>query len=220
VSENYNFGVDYSQFLTEVTPYASGVPEFVAINAVRNAVIEFCRKTHYWQEDLDPASGTAKVPNYPVDTPPNTVLVDIVGAWYNGTLLVPKSIDELSQIYRTLDWRTIDGNPAYYTRVIEPEIILVPYPTASLPNALTMRVALAPTRNSTYVDSALYEHYVEEIGFGARARLYSMTGQPFANDADAKTYALKFRVAMDKARIRTSKSNTRGSQRVEFVRTV
>jgi hypothetical protein len=192
----------------------------VAINAVRSAVIEFCRKTRYWQEDLDPVTGAANVPNYPVDTPPNTVVVDLVEAWYNGNLLIPKSMDELARIYRTLDWRTMAGNPAYYTRVIEPEIILVPYPVEAIPNALTMRVALAPTRNSTYVDSALYEHYVEQIGFGARARLYSMSGQPFADETAAKKYALLFRVACDNARIRADKSLTRSMTRVEFVRSV
>ncbi|TDN70412.1 hypothetical protein [Paraburkholderia sp. BL10I2N1] len=220
MSETYGFAVPFDNFLTEVTPYIPDVPEFVAINAIRNAVIEFCRRTRYWQQDLDPVTGVINVSNYEIDTPPNTVVVDVVEAWYNNVLLIPKSIDQLAYIYRTLDWRTLQGNPAYYTRIIEPELLLVPYPVSTLSNALTMRVALAPARSSTTVDSALYEHYLEEIAQGARARLYATHNQPYSDEKAAALYARLFRTAMDKAKIKVDKSLTRTSDRVEFQRFV
>jgi hypothetical protein len=220
MTEIYNRTVPYDDFLAEVLPYVQDVPEFVATNAVKNAVIEFCRKTRYWQKDLAPLSAEANVANYPIETPEGTVLVDIVQAWYNGKLLVPKSIDALTRIYRTLDYRTLAGSPAYFTRVIEPEILLVPYPVEALENAVTLRAALAPTRDSTGADSSIFEHYLEDIAAGARGRLYSMHGQPFSDPQGALTYERKFRVACDKARIRADKSLTRDSTVVEFQRIV
>lgn len=220
MTEIYNRTIPYEDFLTEVLPYVQEVPEFVASNAVRNAVIEFCRKTRYWQRDLAPLTVEANVPNYPIETPEGTVLVDVVQAWYGGKLLVPKSIDALTRIYRTLDYRTLSGSPAYFTRVIEPEILLVPKPDQSLDAAVTLRAALAPTRDSTSVDSAIFEHHVEDIAAGARGRLYSMRGQPFSDAQGALTYERKFRVACDKARISVEKSLTRDSTVVEFQRIV
>lgn len=217
MSEDYNFEVTYDQFLTEVTPYVADVPEFIAINAVRSAVIEFCRRSRYYQRDLDPVTGIVNIPNYEIDSPEDTVVVDVVQAWYNGVLLIPKSMDELAKIYRTLDWRTLSGNPAYYTRIIEPELLLVPYPVSTLANALTMRVALAPTRASTAVDSTLYEHHIETIGYGARARLKATQGQPYSDPKGAQFYEQMFRANTTKARISVDKSLTRTSNQIEFL---
>ena len=49
--------VSYEVFLPEVMPYVHDVPEIVAVQAIRNACIEFCEKTHYLQEKLYAISG-------------------------------------------------------------------------------------------------------------------------------------------------------------------
>jgi len=216
VSETYGFTVPYDNFLPEVLPFVPDVPEFVAINSVRNACIEFCKKTRFLQADADPQTGVNNVASYLVETPPNTEFVDVIQAWYNNVLLIPKSPDELSRIYRSLDWRTLQGNPAYITRLIVPEVILVPYPVLTLPNALTMRIAVAPTRASTTVDSSLFEHYLEEIAHGAKARLYGTPGQPYSDPAAALQMQARFRLDIADARRKVEKGLGRASTRIEF----
>ena len=49
--------ISYEVFLPEVMPFVRDVPEIVAVQAIRNAVIEFCEETHYMQENLDPMPG-------------------------------------------------------------------------------------------------------------------------------------------------------------------
>ena len=39
--------VSYEVFLPEVMPYVHDVPEIVAVQAIRNACIEFCEETQY-----------------------------------------------------------------------------------------------------------------------------------------------------------------------------
>jgi hypothetical protein len=216
MSEQYGYTVAYDKFLTEVMPFVPNVPEFVAINAIRNACIEFCTETRYVQVDHDPLTGVKDIPNYQIDTPDDTAFVDVIEGWYNNVLLIPKSVDELSSIYRTLDWRTLDGNPAYITRVIQPEIILVPMPNATLPNALTLRIALAPTRDSMTVDQKVWEHYAETIGKGARARLYMTPGQPYSNPGMGMQVRREFTLEMSRARRKMEKGLGRADLRIQF----
>ena len=59
--------VSYEVFLPEVMPYVHDVPEIVAVQAIRNACIEFCEETHYLQENLDPITGQENVGEYYLD---------------------------------------------------------------------------------------------------------------------------------------------------------
>jgi hypothetical protein len=217
VSEQYGYTVGYEKFLNEVLPFVPAVPEFVAINAIRNAAIEFCNETRYVQVDTDPFTGVKGIPNYQIDTPTDTAFLDVIQGWYNGSLLIPKSVDELSSIYRSLNWQTIDGMPAYITRVIQPEIVLVPMPNATLPNALTLRIALSPTRDSTTIDARVWEHYAETIGKGARARLYTTPGQPYTNPGLGLQLKREFTLEMARARRKTEKGLGRADVRIQYI---
>lgn len=216
MSEQYGTTVGYDKFLNEVLPFVPNVPEFIAVNAVRNAAIEFCNKTRYVQVDADPLTCVANVPNYQVDTPADTAFLDVLQCWYNNVLLIPKSVDELSSIYRSLDWRTLSGNPAYITRVIQPEIVLVPMPVLTLPNALTLRIALSPTRDSTTIWDRVWEHYAETVGKGARARLLMTPGQPYSNPQMGMALKTEFNREMSEARRKVEKGLGRSDIRIQF----
>lgn len=209
--------VPYGAFLREVMPYVQDVAEFVAENAIRNAVIEFCDKTLYIQHDLDPITSMVNVANYELDVPHGTRFVDVVQGYYNGVLLIPKSIDELVSIYRNVDFRQLAGNPAYITRVVEPIIQLVPYPIVSLTSTLALRIALSPLRDSEECPSRIYEHYVELIGYGARARLYNTVGQTYYDPKSAQEMQRLFLDGIGNARRKAERSLGRGSQRVQFI---
>ena len=221
MSQAYGFTVPYENFLPEVMQFVPNVADIIAVNAIRNACIEFCEKTRYLQLDIPYISLVAGKASYPIVTPDGTKFVLPEVTYFNDVLLIPKSSDELASIYRMADWRKVQGNPAYVTRLIAPEILLTPYPVAvTSTDFLRCRVSIAPTRDSTEIDSEIYEQFLEVISFGARARLYGTPQQSYYDKTAAEQYARMFKNGIGEARQRVVKGLSRDSVRAEFQRWV
>lgn len=212
--------VSYDVFLPEVIQYVKDVPEIVAIQAVRNATIQFCEETRVLQSNLDPMTGVATVSEYEMIPCKNHKIVDIMEAWYGDQLLIPKAVEELTRIYRTSNWNDLDGNPYYYFRNRTQQITLVPTPKVTVQAQIKLRVALAPTRAATTVDEELYERYLEYIAIGARARLYDTPNQPYYEPKSAQLYLKRFNDGMAEVRTRVAKGLTRASVQIEYQRFV
>jgi len=212
--------VSLEQFLPEVMQYVPDVPEIIALDAIRNAAIEFCERTRYLQADLSPVPLVANQAEYIVPVPAYMKFVDIVEAYVDNVLLIPRASEEIARVYRHTDWRTAEGQPYYITRITYPKVQLVPYFTEVNGQTLNMRVALAPTRDASEVDQELYEQFLEYIAFGARGRLYGTPKQPYFDRTAASDYMRMFRHGINEVRTRVNKGLTRTSNRVEFQRFV
>ena len=211
--------VSYEVFLPEVLPYVQDVPDTVAVQAIRNACIEFCTETHYLQENLDPITGQEDVGEYDLDAnDSNYKVVEIMQAYYGDQLLIPKAQEELNQIYRTSNWEDLKGNPYYYYRPRVSVMRLVTKPILTEANKLKVKAAIAPSRASTTVDSELFEVFLEYIAHGARARLYNTPNQPYYDPRTAMEYTKRFNDELAEVRTRVYKGLTRASARVEFQR--
>lgn len=211
--------VSYEDFLIEVMPYVPDVPSIVAVQAVRNACIQFCEETMYLQEQLDPIELLEGVATYDLD--PDNIgyrVVNIVEAWNDDQFMIPKSIEELTRIYRVTNWQSLKGNPYYYYRPSETEVRVVPMPSVSDQSQLRIRAAVTPTRSSTAVNSQIYERFLEEIAFGARARLYDTRNQPYYDPKSAQLYLKRFNDAISDVRRIVNKGNVRASNRIEYQR--
>lgn len=220
MTQLYGYTVSFDQFLPEVMQFLPDVPEHIAKNAIRNASIEFCEKTRYWQIDVGPISVVAGQRNYAVPTPAETKMVGAVSAYYDTNLLIPKGPDELARIYRMGDWQQVEGAPQYLTQIIKPEVVLVPTPYEDRANVLHLRVAIAPTRDAEEISQDVYENYLLVIANGAKAILYNTPGQPYFDRAAAKECQMYFRAGIANARIQIDKGLTRSSTRAEFQRFV
>lgn len=212
--------VSFTQFLPHVVMYVRDVPDVVALQAIRNATIEFCEKTRAWQYELDPTPLLANIAEYEMDTPTDTIFVDLIECWAGTTLLIPKAIEELTRVYRMTDWRTLQGQPYYVTRTTPEVLTLVPKPASSVTGNLRVFAALAPTRNAAACDAQLYNRYVEYISYGARARLYDTPNAPYYDPKAAQIYLKRFNDACADVRTRVNKGMTRASPRIEFQRFV
>ena len=211
--------VSYEVFLPEVMPYVHDVPEIVAVQAIRNACIQFCEETHYLQESLDPMTGQENVGDYDLEAnDSNYKVVEIMQAWYGDQLLIPKAQEELNQIYRTSNWEDLKGNPYYYFRPRASVMRLVTKPIITEQNKLKVKAAIAPKRSSTSVDEELFERFLEYIAHGARARLYNTPNQPYYDPKTAMEYTKRFNDEMAEVRTRVYKGLTRAAARVEFQR--
>jgi hypothetical protein len=212
--------VAYDLFLPEVMQFVKDVPEVVAVNAIRNSCIEFCQETRYIQENLDPMAGISGLSVYDLEPDGNYKIADIIEAWYGDAFLVPRSIEQLTQIYRTTNWNTLGGNPYYYFRPSSQEVQLVPYPQVTEANKIKLRVALKPSRSSTTVREEIYERFLEDIAYGARARLYNTPNQPYYDLKTSLEYLKRFNDVMADVRTQVNKGLTRASVSIEFQRLV
>lgn len=215
-----NLTVPLTDFLPEVMQYVPDVPEFVALNSLRNAAIEFCEKTRVLQTDLAPQAIEVNKSSYTVLAPLGLKFVDIVEAYADERLLIPKSSEELAKIYRAADWRSVQGSPAYITRLIYPEVQIVPYPILPTTEMLKIRASVAPTRDTDEVPQTLFEEFVEQISYGARGRLYGTPQQAYTDKGLAKEYLLMFRSAINEVRTRVNRGLTRAAGSIEFQRII
>lgn len=211
--------VSYEVFFPEVLPYVHDVPEFVAINAIRNACIEFCDKSLYIQYTLDPITIEANVSEYSLDLPKDTVSARVVAGWVGNLPLTFKSEEDLQRIY-PLDWRAMGGRPQYLTQKVPWEVIIAPYSDYQMVDGMKLIIALKPSRDSTTVDRVIFERWVEAIGFGARARLYDTPNQPYYDPTSAAKYRTYFESAIGEAKTERNRGLTRNVTRVRPPRLV
>lgn len=216
----YGVTVSYDEFLPEVMQFCPDVAEHIAFNAIRNTCIDFCTRTYYWQINVPSISVVNGQANYVIQTPADTKLVGIISAYYDTNLLIPQPPDTLANIYRMGDWQQVQGSPQYYTQIIKPEIVLVPYPYEDRADILSIRAAIAPTRDSEEITSEIYENFLDVIANGARSILYGTPGQPYFDRTSAKECERVYRAGVSDTRIAMNKGLTRTSNRAEFQRFV
>ena len=210
----------YSTFLDYVMPYAPGATVAMATLELKNTCIEFCEKTLFLQQDLDPQPLIVNAPEYELDPDGDYKVVDVIEAWSGDQFLIPKSLEELTRIYRVTNWQDLVGNPYYFYRPTPDILRLVPMPQLTQQNYLKIRVAVAPTRASTTVDDSVFERWLEQVAYGARARLYDTVNQPYYDPKAAAIYTKRFNDACADIRRRVNMGNVRASSKVEFQRWV
>lgn len=220
MTQAYGYTVPYEDFFPYVTQYVPGASEFMLKDAVKQAAIEFCEKTFVWQYTIPAIDIVANQSNYVMPTPVDTKSVGPIQVYYDTNLLIPKGPDELADIYRMGDWQQVIGHPQYVTRMVKPEVLLVPMPNEDAAATLHIKTALAPTRDSSEIDSEIFEQYAEAIAWGARGRLLGQPRQDYSDKAGAIEALKMFKYEINRCRMQVTKGLTRGSPRVEFQRLI
>lgn len=171
---------NYTSWYDQVLVDIPGVLQALALDAIRNAAIEFCEKSLAWTHEHDPVSIAALVNVYDYSKPANAMVVRPLQAWVNEREpILFKTPAELSDLLG--DWRAAKGAPQFITQVRPTQFYLVPKPTVSIANGLTLRVALKPSRASTGLETFLFEDYLDAITAGAKARLFAMPKKPWTD---------------------------------------
>ena len=204
--------IAFSAFLPEVMPSVPGCTDILALNAVRNACIDFCSSTMYWQETQDPLTLTAADLPYTIDTPNGANALQPLSIMWNGLPLFPKSLDWLdANVY---DWRNRPSDtPRWYYQPDPNTLVIVPAPVTSA--TITIRIAYTPTRDSTSVVATTHQYYLEQIAAGALAKLVSIPGKPWSAPGAAGAYKKLFDVGVTAATIEANKSYDRSGLRVQ-----
>lgn len=212
---------NYDVFYPEVLPEVPGCPPALALQAIRNTVIEFCEKSLIHQVTLDPLTLIANITDYDLDSPSKEQRVQkIMRVWFRGAEIQPVAPDDVvtPDVYTSSipDYTVSKGPTVAYTQKEMGTISFLPNPDQRYVNAITMRVALVPTRASTSFEDFLFEQWGEFIACGAKARLMLNPGKPYTNADAASINQTRYMTALNDARQRAIRGNVRSDLMVRM----
>lgn len=210
----------WKDFLPDLMPYVQDCPDLLGAAAVRNAAIEFCRRTQVWTYDPALITLTPGTATYTPVLPADTQLAAVLQAYVGEFFLPPKSTDELARIFRFSNWTTMEGYPRYITMPDPTTVRVVPMldPSSNAPDPLKLRVALMPTKTAATCADFLYGRYSEDLVYGALARIYGAATQPFSNPNMALLFQRRFNHSIYKASSDAQHAFGRNAGKVEFQR--
>lgn len=209
----------YESFLDEVMPHVPGCQVNIAVNAIRNTVVEFCEKSLILQRDHDPVTVIAGIADYDLDPPNGYLVTKIMKAWHENVPLVAAAPDEIGTVAvynQQAPGADGPGLPRWILQKDERSFSLLPVPADTSVNGVFMRVALKPTRSSTSVEDVIFEDYLEVIGYGAKARLMFMPNKPWTDLNNAGTNKILFEQGVNTARQRANRGHTRSNLSVRL----
>lgn len=210
----------FEDFFPDVLPDVPGCPPDMAIRAIRHTVIEFCERSLIHQVTQDPISLRPNLSDYYLDTPSGFRIQKIMKVWFRGQVLDPVAPDEINtpEAYnaRIAGYTATKSEPVAYTQKDFESITFLPIPDQTYSAAITMRVALAPLRDSAGCEDFLYEQWGEYLACGAKARLMLTTGKPYTNPEAAAVNQARYTVALNDARQRAIRGNVRSDLRVQL----
>lgn len=180
----------------------AGVPEPVAINALRKAAIEFCDRSRAWVTDHDPIDLIAEEATYQFSPNNGTVVIRVEEAWVSGMDITPTT---RLDVQRNANWTSMLGTPKHYLQENTEELILFPKPVSALSGALTIKVSLKPSRKSTGLEGWLVEKWLDEIMHGAKWKLLEMPSKPWSDGNSALYHKGAFDAAIICAQLAVQK---------------
>lgn len=215
-------------FLPDVMIDVPGCPEPVAVNALRHALEEFCRKSLWWTADISPIDVIAGVHTYDLVSPViDTVVAGILRISHDGHKLDPMSEDWLDNEWprvitlypsltttRATPWDQVTSDIAQVFLQPTPRTVrLIGIPTTDLTGGITAKVGIAPTATSTEVDDTLAD-YREAIANGAKYRLLMQPNKEWTDRDGAPAYKTLFDASVSEAKSLRLRSHARDDQTV------
>lgn len=217
----------YDNLLPEVAPHVAGASEPLVVNAIRNAVIEFCERSWAYQVLLGPITITPFVQEYVFAAGTNgqpalTTTAAIMWALYNRRQLGAVAKADLNidtynwqsptpgSVITTTQAQTGTAPTRYYSDQESALIGLTPIPNAiASQGGFYVQVALTPSRASADFPTWIYENYLEELAHGALYKLFAMPKKAWTNANLAGTYKKMFLEDCADARVDSARSYTR-----------
>jgi hypothetical protein len=212
----------HSDFLDNVMPHVPSANVDMALLEIKNTIIDFCEKSLILQTTLDPIAGIENVSDYDLEPPKDKKVTKILKGWYKGRELTPVSFDEINTpgAYNA-------SAPDASVRFEDPRSVwqkdadtfsVYPIPNETLANAMTLVVALKPTRSTTSIDDVIYEDYAEIIAHGTLARMFMSHDKPYTDFKLASARQALYISGLNVARDRALKNYVRVSKHVKIRR--
>lgn len=208
--------IEYERYLPDILAEVDDCPEIVAVEKVRDALMELCRRSTIWRTEMLPFAISATVADYELIFDDGQQLAQV-----NYVTLVDSNDEEIHPRETTEDeqdaksvkgWRLRTGSPrAFYMK--DPEVLrLVPIPEEAY--TAYVGVILQPTPDSYEAPDWLYNQYHEIVAKGARAKLLNMRGRPWYDPNKAALEMQDFYDEVRNVQNAATRSHTRTQKRV------
>lgn len=181
--------------LPRVHEACAACPEPLAVRHLRDAAIEFCRRTRIWRETESftlPSEGydcivlqhdrqifEIRRVTATTGTGDDTEIRD----------LDPKTVDWLDQ--ERPDWRTAEGSPQYFTQISPNTVRVTPIPEDE--TAITLELVLLPSEDAEDLIDVLIDTYPRVLVDGALAAILGLPSDFADPDLAAKRGAMFMR---------------------------
>lgn len=208
-------------FYPWITAEVMGCPDPVMDLAIRSTLIDFAEKSLALQQDLDPITTITNISDYDLEPPRDHLVTKIMKVWFKGQELDAESPDEIKtpSVYnRNSGYLVNKGDPRFYIQKDPRTISLYPVPDATARQAVTIRVALKPTRAAATFDDIFLEEYAETIAHGALSRIFLSPGKAYTSDKHAMAHNSLYMAGLNVARTRAQNGSVRASRHVKMRR--
>lgn len=167
-----------SDFYPYVMPSVIGAPTPVIDHHIRQAAIEFCRRTLCYARTMDPITANGVDTKFDLDIPTGTEVIKIMGVAVDGR-----------------PWTVVDSqrgielvrNDSYQDFAFtEDRSTIDVYPLQAVDIEILVDVALVPTFTATTIDSNAVSRYMQDIAHGALASLQRMPKADWSDVGHAK----------------------------------
>jgi len=172
---------DLLDWVPSVQADVPNCPTPMMVDAIRQVVIDFCRRSRYWRHECSPLVTTvvdgAAIREYELDTPVQTRVVAIRSLRLEGKALAEMSMDALDN--EEPGWRTATGTPSGYALTDTGTVLLDGDPVEN--SELAATVALMPSQDAQTCGDIIYADFRDAVTAGASARLKSMSDKPWTD---------------------------------------
>lgn len=222
--------LSWDVLLPYVQPYAYGVPDEVAIHAIRLACIEFCRRSGILH-DVNILDMQAGVRDYHLETLCDYEILRIfeisVGSWsYRPSVGVTNSGGWGAGGWNPGVTGVVDNPNAWfcgpYGFYMEQPNLLILSTSISVDTPANLRAefVVQPKQDGCSFHNYLYEAWAEGIGYGALTRLQSMQKTDWYNPVESQKNSIKFRTEIGRARTASDLNFTSGPMTMKTERWV
>lgn len=187
----------YTAFFPDVKPHLNADPsDPVVENAIKNAAIDFCKRSMIWREYPDAITVLTGIASYDLEPESNADITMVMTARIDGELLTPQRQDQLDEALPA--WQKNTGRVRQFTQLDMSSITLAPVPDA--PATLALALALQPKRTSSDLPDWIATQYWEGIAAGATSRLMLMNNKPWTDLATGIDKRSQFDAAIGDAK--------------------
>lgn len=208
-------------FYPWITAEVMGCPEPVMDLAISSTIIDFAEKSLILQQDHDPITTIANISDYDLEPPKDHLVIKIMKVWFKGQELDGESPDEIKtpSVYNQNSGYLVNkGDPRFYLQKDPRTVTFYPVPDKTNRQAITMRVALKPTRSAQTFDDLFLEDYAETIAHGALTRILLSPGKTYTNEKQAVAHNSLYLAGLNVARTRAQNGHVRASRHVKMRR--
>lgn len=199
--------IEFDLFMPLIKTRAQGVPEPIAVAAIRQAAIEFCSRTKIWR-------GTDRFYATNIDAialPSGSALVEVANARFNGLSLESISMDELNRLFPTTDWMTSTADaPRYFTQIDMDTIKVVPM----CEGYVDLTLILKPSYSAKQLPDLLSE-YRQVIADGALGEIFTIPNQTYTSPDLAMYHISRFNEQLDRLSLLAIKGQIRANARTK-----